>query len=167
MLLHGLCHICSLCTYTHADIETQISHSLSPAPSITQHTHSCCHFAPCSASLHYKLSLVLLPIKWHGNLGHFLPPSLLFCLSLSVCFTLSLLLPVFSPTPSYPLSVSPSPLLCLAVFPLSQALSLTPHFLTCLSSSICLLLLLFLPPISLYQTQIHTFYSCFHPQPLL
>lgn len=121
--LHVLVHVgCATyvpCTHSHMQIERERERHTHRYPhlssalslSLTQHTHSCCHFAPCSASLHYKLSLVLLPIKWHGNLGHFFPPSLSFSLSLclSVSLSLSLLLPFFSPTPSYPFSHSHFP----------------------------------------------------------
>lgn len=92
----------------------------------TQNMHPCCHFAPCSARLHYKLSLVLLPIKWPGNLGRYFSPSLHSPLSLSaflsLCWFFYYLIPFSLPPPQLPFSFSSSSVLCLPVFPTSQAL---------------------------------------------
>lgn len=107
-------------------VDTEWQHALMDNPdsfpllslSHTQNMHSCFHFALCSARLHYKLSLVLLPIKRPGNLGRWFSPSpftspislsLSHSLSLLVSFTLSMLLTFFPLTPFYPFSHSPFP----------------------------------------------------------
>lgn len=100
----------------------------------------------------------------------FFPPSL----PLSLSVPLSLSLPPFTHfLPSsflsfLPLSLSPSSRLCLSVFPLSQALSFTPDFPSCLSSSIlCLTLfsLLFIRHTCTHNTVYVCMFLLYSPSP--